>query len=286
MKALVVILMTLLFLQRGEAVILYGLDNAANTTYASLDAAGFGDVPWQNVARIGGVESTAANGTGIYLGNGFVLTANHVQPQDTPKIEINGAPYDFDPGYAPRQVAAGVDLKIFKIQGGPILDPVDLYSGSSEVGSQTTVMIGWGQGRGSEIVGQGWNWGGDPTNNVRWGTNQVEWSGTFSGYQALATWFSADQGNTEYSATLRDSGSPIFQMHNGRWQLVGITTSVEVMNQSLYNPQQYTVTVRISEYQDEILAIIPEPSISILLASALPIIAALRRRKGASFCAH
>jgi len=91
----------------------------------------------------------------------------------------------------------------------------------------------------------------------------------------LATWFSPDQGNTEYSATLRDSGSPIFQMHNGKWQLVGITTSVEVMNQSLYNPQQYTVTVRISEYQDEILAIIPEPTVGsmvlLVLAALIPL---------------
>jgi len=277
---LIAVSLVLLLVQRAQAVILYGLDNTSNITYASLNAAGYGEVPWQNVARIGGVESTAANGTGIYLGNGFILTAEHVHPEDTPKIEINGSFYDFDTNYIPRQVATGVDLKIFKIAGGPILDAVELYSGNSEVGPQTTVMIGWGQGRGSEIVGQGWNWGGDATNKQRWGTNQVQWSGTFSGYQALATWFSPNRGNTEYSATLRDSGSPIFQLHNGKWQLVGITTSVQIMNQSLYSPEQYTVTVRISEYQDEILAIIPEPSTFWLALLGMGYLLHLRRRDG------
>jgi hypothetical protein len=137
---------------------------------------------------------------------------------------------------------------------------LNLYSGTSEVGTKTTVMVGWGQGRGTEISGQGWAWGGDGTNNQRWGTNKVDWSGTVSGYQAFATRFSPDQGVNEYSATLRDSGSPIFQLQNGKWQLVGITTGVEVNGQSLYNPEQYTVTVRISAYQSQILAIIPEPS--------------------------
>lgn len=209
----------------ARALIIYGtgpadVNNALNTTAPANGA------PWANVVQFG-----VNNASGVYLGNGFILTANHVTVVDS-GIVINGVSYDRDPSFAPLQISEApdsVDLKLVKIIGLPPLPVVQSlplnFSTSSDLNANCT-LIGWGVGKGAIIANQGWYWGDDSTHAERWGTNHTLSSAvaaTYSGYsyEALETPFSRS-----CQITLGDSGSGLFQKLGTVWKLSGLTTTV------------------------------------------------------------
>ena len=103
------------FLPRTAALIPYGtgpsdLNNAQNTTPPANGA------PWYNLVQFG-----QNNASGVYLGNGYVLTAHHVSMVDSGLV-INGVSYNRDTSFTPLQITENegttayadfVDLKIF-----------------------------------------------------------------------------------------------------------------------------------------------------------------------------
>jgi hypothetical protein len=222
----------------AEAVVVYGTgpadtDNALNTTAPANGA------PWANVVRFG-----ANNASGVYVGHGYVLTAQHVGDENN-GIVINGVSYDRDLSFPVLQVtedhpgtpyADVVDLKLVKILGNPGLPalpvvqklPLAEFAASDE--NATCTMMGWGMGKGAVIADQGWGWGGDGTRAQRWATNvtlgamEVAYSGFR--YDALLTLFDRSLGSNTGQLTLGDSGGALFQLFGGTWKLSGVITAV------------------------------------------------------------
>jgi hypothetical protein len=150
----------------ATAVIIASGDGTGNTS-APPD-----DPGWGNVLRLGGLS-------GVYLGNGWVLTAEHVGGSD---IIISGVVYEWAPGSDVQLVTNGpdpdADLLLFQIVRDPGLPDV-LIRASSPVAfppsqASEVVMIGLGKNRGLETEAcgtSGWLWAAGKT--MRWGTNVV-----------------------------------------------------------------------------------------------------------------
>lgn len=113
-------------------------------------------------------------------------------------------------------------------------------------------------------------------------------------YEALVAYasgsggaFSPDGlGNSEASATLYDSGSGLFQQISGQWYLIGLTTEVDQLNTTLFGNDQVATPhgdasyfVRISTYDSQIMALIPEPSVAAMLAIAAAAVCMLLLRR-------
>ena len=217
----------------ARALIIYGtgptdVNNALNTTAPASGA------PWAYVFQFG-----TNNASGVYLGNGYALTANHVQPIPG-GFFINGLAYDRDTSFAPVQISDGtdiVDMKLVRILPNsttttlPALATLPLnFSTTADLNLACTI-IGWGVGKGAIVANQGWYWGDDTTRALRWGTNKTlsyTVSPVYSGYsyEALETSFKRSLGSTTSEITLGDSGSGLFQQIAGVWKLSGITTTV------------------------------------------------------------
>jgi len=74
-------------------------------------------------------------------------------------------------------------------------------------------------------------------------------------------------GASEAAATVYDSGSALFQNIFGVWYLIGVTTAVQTNGTSNFGNDQTSAPkgdsnyfVRVSAYDTQINAIIPEPS--------------------------
>jgi hypothetical protein len=120
----------------------------------------------------------AINGlSGIYLGNAWVLTANHV---GTGALTLNGVTHGAVPGTAVRlDHAPGVptDLRLFRIATDPGLTPLAISATTPALGTPL-VLAGNGRNRGAPASWEGeagWSWG--PGYARRWGTNHVDASG-------------------------------------------------------------------------------------------------------------
>ena len=217
----------------ARALIIYGtgptdVNNALNITAPASGA------PWAYVFQFG-----TNNASGIYLGNGYILTANHVLPVPA-GFFINGLSYDRDTTFAPLQVTEGtdvVDMKLVKILPNvttltlPPLSTLPLnFSPTADLNLNCT-LIGWGVGKGAIVTNQGWDWGDDSTRAQRWGTNKTlspAVSAVYSGYsyEALETSFNRSLGSNTAEITIGDSGSGLFQQFGGVWKLSGLTTTV------------------------------------------------------------
>jgi hypothetical protein len=214
------------------AVIIDSADGTANTS-APAD-----DPGWANVGRIGFL-------TGVYLQDGWMLTANHVY---TPNfVYLNGDPTQYNTIAGsevrlrnPEPNGGLVDLKLVRINATPDLPPVTLSTAPASIG-EDVVMIGYGRNRGSAWDyfcppnfpngdRDGWIWG--TSQAMRWGTNEVRLANQVEGVGPPV-------GNTKiHFFTLRfdrslpttheaiaangDSGGVVFVKRSGTWELLGI----------------------------------------------------------------
>jgi hypothetical protein len=278
----------LLIWQPAEAIILFGLNNSANQTDPGTGA------HFASVALISDAGMTNPQGSAIHLGNGYMLTANHVGMQ--PYVTFDGSTYyERDLSYIPTQVAANVDMKIFKLTAEPTVGAVNLYDGSSEQISDAT-QVGWGLGRDTTVPVDSATvaWGDNSTIAKRWGLNVPRGLAMVNyqagSYTAMFTVLGSDAGNpaglgdNEAAATTYDSGSALFQNLGGVWYLIGLTTAVETLGSSTFGNDQFNdpnghrnYFVRVSAYHSEIVALIPEPSSCGLLAGGLFLLVICRR---------
>lgn len=214
----------------AEALIVYGsgpndVDNTQNTEPSGTAA------PWDYVATFG-----VNNATGVYLGNGFVLTAHHAGTADS-GIVIQGVSYSRDTAFAPLHVTQApdvADLKLVKILGNPALPdlaPLPLNFSTADLNAGCT-LIAAGVGKGAVVANQGWTWGGDATRARRWGTNQtlagaVTTSYDMYSYEALRTRFQRSLGANTAHPAWGDSGGALFQNFGGVWKLSGLVASLQ-----------------------------------------------------------
>lgn len=272
-------------LSSTQAMILFNGDNTVNLTDPGTGA------PWESVGKITTVNGTGVVGSAVYLGNGYVLTANHVTVDSTYNfVTFDGTTiYEID---STQQVAAGVDLKVVKLKTLPTVAAVNLLTTATESSGAGT-LVGWGVGRGSEAPGAASvTWGNDSTSFKRWGLNAPADTLTLTypgySYEVLRSVAGGNDGagllynpdglgNDEAALTLYDSGSAMFQQISSTWYLVGVGTAVELSNTSLFGNDSTSGVgkghanyfARISSYDVPILAAIPEPESTALILGSL-----------------
>ncbi|MGJ8653893.1 MAG: hypothetical protein ACSHX8_11510 [Opitutaceae bacterium] len=253
--------------------------------------------------------------TGVYIGDGWVLTADHV---GAGTFNLDGTNYSYN-GIDSHQIG-GADLRLFKLSTNPLLAPLSISTTSPTI-SDDVVMIGAGRSP-SSATPTTWHVDTDPdpwvwststfteadttidgftttsTKTKRWGTNVIEDTTSTLSYlsytdmSAIITDF--DQvGGTAYEsqAVTNDSGSGLFIDNGSGWELAGTIVTVGLhsgqpggnggANNALFGNETYALDL--SVYADEIYGLIPEPRRAAFLLGYLALSAALiRRRKKSS----
>lgn len=233
-------------------------DNTFNTTAPSNGA------PWSNVAQQQRVESgtTIIDSSAVYIGNGYVLTANHTYGPTS--VILDGVAYSVDTSF-PAIALTPIDARLYKILNPPTLPLIPFPDASESDLNLACTMIGWGKGKGTIVTNNGWQWGDDTTKAKRWGTNKTVSATsplsylTYS-YNASYTTFDATNtasGQTEGTATASDSGGALFQQFTGVWKLSGILTLVSYdsttypSGNSFYNQGYRSYAIRTKDLADK-----------------------------------
>ena len=216
-------------------------------------------------------------GTGVYLGNRYVLTAGHVGPLTSVKVGFVDYLLDSSPA-----VAIGrADMKLVRLASDPGLNGVRLNTNpSGDTGNSYLVGYGVGRASSSLLSSSPVTWGDSSTAIKRWGTNFVD--GTRSAEQVggyisdlLRTQFNTNEGVNEAALTIYDSGSALFRQIGSEWYLVGLGAYVQNSGYSLAsdesnpNDSSDNYFIRISSYSNAADVIggvgVPEPSSQSLL---------------------
>ncbi|MBW2360796.1 MAG: hypothetical protein JRG84_07835 [Deltaproteobacteria bacterium] len=161
----------------------------------------------------------------VYLGNGWVVTANHVGPGD---VNLDGVSYPYVPDSKIR-IDDGMgnlaDLIVFQIDPAPAwaLLPIN---GEPDISGEPVIMIGRGKGRGASQTAC------HPTKNgylwlltsqtMRWGENLVDAYENVDDTDAFSTLFDQSGLTHEAQAALGDSGGGVFVKNGGQWELAGV----------------------------------------------------------------
>ena len=252
-----------------HAIVFFSQGNDANLTSPG------GGLPWDNVVQM--QSPTGPIGTGVYLGNRYVLTAGHVGPLTSVKVGFVNYLLDSSPA-----VAIGTaDMKLVRLASDPGLGGVRLNSNPSADGGAAH-LVGYGVGRApSSLLGTSpVTWGDSSTATKRWGTNFVDGAigaALVGGYTSdlLRTQFNSNSGVNEAALTIYDSGSALFRQIGSDWYLVGLGAYVQNSGYSLASTQfnskdsDDSYFIRISSYAGSSVMIggvgVPEPSSQSLL---------------------
>jgi len=263
-----------------------------NTTAASLLAAGGPGDPAQpgfnNVARSGD------NGTVIYLGEGWALTANHVSL--TSSITWAGQSYAVDTSSVTQlknQDGTNTDLKMFRVLGDPPLPELFTSYIASAPASGHVFMVGNGYSASGEhfwtvnktVTPWTWTETTEPANPnynnyagvtttgprvVRWGENMVYDNELYMpiggvSVAGFTTRFDRQPYTNqaalpnEAQASAGDSGGAVFSLEGNRWVLSGIMLAVSgnMSGQPSYTAIYGGITfvADLSAYRTQILSI-------------------------------
>jgi hypothetical protein len=273
-----------------------------NTT-APADDPGF--------ANVG--KSSTGNASVTYLGNRWVLTANHVT--------ING-PVFFDPDhdgsftsfnvdFSTKVQIGTADLQLFRLTTDPGLPALNIATSSPVVGDPL-IMVGNGLDQGTQRfwtttgAGAGTVWTENPPpgpgnrsgfdevggHTLRWGQNSPNLVNLSDGATSYFKTKFDDANYTipgfadEAQATNGDSGGGVFQKVAGQWVLAGLIFEAEDVlpnepgSESVFGDASRIVDL--AKYRSQILALaVPEPaSIGLTLAGAAGLFLIARRRLG------
>jgi hypothetical protein len=269
------------FTRPALGIVVINSDESANRVAPASGA------PWNYVARLD--NHFGARASGVYLGNHYILTANHVD-NDINNVFLNGTNYAVDTSFTP-VTFANSDLRIIRILPDPGLPSLHLIGSADSAFNQPATMIGWGVGKGTAIPNQGWNWGDDTTRVERWGTSVT--LGNYktdpvSGFTFLQTTFDITMGVSTGQLTGGDSGGGLFENIGGTWTLVGINSDVDTDNQALYDQSltlsgfqpDHSYFQSITQYADQINAlVVPEPATGGLMGLGIVTLFRFARRK-------
>ena len=230
----------------ARAVIIDSCDGTGNTG-APAD-----DPGWSHVGRRGGL-------TAIYMGNGWVLTANHVGEGD---VVLEGVTY---PAVTGSKIRIGeADLAVFQIDPSPGLPILPISAATNLVGAEVT-MIGNGRNRGPATSAcdppgppiDGYEWGAGKS--MRWGTNVVDDYDNVFSTEAFYTEFTEGGTGHEAQAATGDSGGAVFVKDEAVWKLAGemfaiATFGCQPASTALYGNLTYAADLAV--YRSQIIAII------------------------------
>ena len=287
MKILSLFLITLSL--HTSAVILFDGDLTNLTTPSD-------DPGWSRVGRVGSF------GSGVYVGNGWVLTANHVAAGT---FTVDGdTTYSVLPGMGNtkriRNVAdtANIDLYMFRVDVTPGTGLFGL--GNLDVASTTPANlsngthIGTGEGQAvstttyyidtdpvvwdwrttdftdSDITRAVYSWDGDTSRDTRWNFQTMldndEDIQLYLSEGITEGFLTSFVGANDFGmAADNDSGSPIFFKNGSVWELSGIAHAVGTLNNQPSNTSvvgNTTFFSDLSKYQTQINDIVAIPEIS------------------------
>jgi len=179
------------------------------------------DPGWANVGTVSAL-------TGIYLGNGWMLTASHV---GAGLVVLGG--HTFSPvANSTVQLrnpdGSLADVIVFRLEDTPHLPRLRIATATPKVGTPV-LLIGNGRDRGASVSWsghEGFAWG--TTSAMHWGTNTVfknDLRANSTG--AFVTQFRKD-GATQHEAqaAVGDSGGAAFVKVRGKWRLAGVLYGV------------------------------------------------------------
>jgi len=252
------LLVGLLLALDAPAVIIDSGDGTGNTT-APIDDPGF--------ANVGARGSLS----GVYLGNGWVLTAAHVGSGD---ITFGGVSYPAVSGSKIVLIHSGsteADLALFRVDPAPALAPLGICTSVPSLNADVT-MIGNGLNRGAAFSfsnppnrDDGYFWGVGRT--IRWGTNVVNASGFDLQLgsrvtRSFNTTFTRNAPGDECQGANGDSGGAVFVDDGSGWELCGVMLAVGTFAgqtgalefTAVYENLNYSADL--SHYQSEILDIV------------------------------
>lgn len=271
------------------AVIIRGGDGSGNTT-APAD-----DPGWANV---GGRSGSSA----VYITNQWVLTAAHVGGGT---VNFGGTNYSMVAGtwhrlHEPGNPSANVDLGLFQITAVPAGVSDLAISSSAPANGSDVVGIGYGRNRDSSDTWWDNTWQEqvepeayrgfkyDTGNTKRWGKNDIDNSGYtvnvgYGNTYTLEMDFdqSLGHGLDEMQAVHGDSGGAVSYKNGASWELSGIwmtrgTYLGQPTETAVYGNNSHAADL--SQYRDQIMDIVPEPSTMLLMALAAGALAIRRRR--------
>jgi len=248
----------------ANAIVFFSQGNDANLTKPE------NGLPWENVVQMR--SDSGPIGTGVYLGNRYVLTAGHVAPLTTVRIGFLDYALDSSVPY----LVGTSDMKLVRLASDPGLGSVRLNTNPLNDGGYS-YMVGYGVGRasGSLVNASPVTWGDASTSAKRWGTNLVDGAisnAQVAGYTSdlLRTQFNSNAGGSEAALTILDSGSALFRQIGSDWFLVGLGAYVQNSGYSLASSQfnssesDDNYFIRISSYAGSVQQIgtvlVPEPS--------------------------
>lgn len=265
----------------AHSVIIDSGDGTGNTT-APPD-----DPGWDHLGKVGGLS-------GVYLGNGWMLTANHVALNTVTLAGSTYAPVVGSEIRLSNGDGSFADLKVFALHGLPNLPLLPIRTTTPPIGTPL-VMAGRGRDRGAVTswnpAGPGGPYGGylwETTNTLRWGTNEVEGYPSSDPFDTVSFYSVFDENlppatQHEAQAASGDSGGAVWIDDGGGWELAGILFAIESYagqpsQTSLYGNLSYAADLSFYEAEISEIVALPEPdAISGLLAGGA--LLALRGRR-------
>jgi hypothetical protein len=210
---------------------------------------------WNNVGALG-------CGSGTYLGNGWVLTAEHVIAVGIPSITLNGQSYNAIPNSAIRLGGGRADMAIYQLAQNPGLPSIPIVGYQNYMpDSATVLMIGNGCDRQAGLtywdsngnvttapgVYSGYCWSG--TRSMRWGTNVVTGDNipvpdAYGINTSFVTTFDAKGPAAECQAAAGDSGGGVFYYDGTKWELAGMMFAIGTnYSAAIFGDQTYSASL-------------------------------------------
>ena len=257
MRRLLLFTLTLLLAVPASALILDSGDGQGNTSPPVSDPG------WSHVGRIGGPA-------GIYLGNGWVLTANHVIVVDP---EFQSVIYPVVPGSVvqlqnPNSTPTPLaDLKVFRINPSPSLGLLRIRASTPTTNTNVTfVSRGLTRGAVSTWGPGGYLWETN-TGGMRWGTNKIAaptipplppYPDTLT-FRTDFTKIIGGGGTTnEAQGANSDSGGAVFIKNGTTWELAGVMIAIRTFvgqppDSSIYG--NLTECADLAQYRTQLIAL-------------------------------
>lgn len=286
----------------ADALVIPG--SGVDTGNGVNDVAPANDPGFHHVLRRG--DSGTSAGSAVYLGDGWVLTANHVGTGSVTTSNGTTISRDTNVGVIRLQNPLGgnTDLKMYRLENHPALSGLSALpiSSISPLLNDHVVMVGSGVLRGSSQMNvrdgvgppiQGFEWldvndneATDLTDRgLRWGENNVSLVGEIidlgqGDVHAFRTTFDQDGLTHEAQAADKDSGSAVYLLRNGVWELAGVPLYVSGQGGQGDRTAAFgnqSIMADLSFYRDQIMAVIPEPGSLVLLGAGGLML--LRRRR-------